>query len=60
MKTTKVPLNSSFAAISILGLLLSLSFTVFGRINLKWGVTLIFFFLVMVISVMTSIYPEDN
>jgi hypothetical protein len=59
MKQTKVPLNSSFAAISIIGLLLSLSFTVFGRIELKWGVTLIFFFLVMIISVMASIYPED-
>jgi hypothetical protein len=56
----KVPLNNSFAAMSIIGLILSVSFTIFGRLQLKWGITLIFFFIVMVIAVMTSIFPEDD
>jgi len=55
----RVPLNSSFVAICIIGLLLSLSFTIFGSIDVRFGVTLVFFFLVMIISAMTSIYPGD-
>lgn len=50
------PLKSSFMLFAILGFLIGLIYTAYGRINADWGFTLCFFFALMFIAALISMH----
>lgn len=70
-KDERVPLSGTFTIISILGFLISITFTISGRFNQwfmwagenagnTWGFAFTLFFLLMFLASMTSINPKGD
>ncbi len=60
MDFEKAPLPSSFFLISVLGLMISISFTISGRFNLSWGTAFSFAFGIMFIASIYSLEPNKR
>jgi len=55
--TSHFPLNNTFAAVSILGLVISVVASVQGMLNVTWGTTMIVFFTILFISSLITLRP---
>ena len=59
IKVKQRPLSNGFLAVGILGLLLAVWWTYFGfegkLLSLEWGITLIIFFIIMIIASFRSL-----
>lgn len=56
----RIPLSSGFTAFALVGFIISLFFTLFGRVSPTWGFLLIFMFVIFIISSMMSAFPDKD
>lgn len=57
---TRIPLNNGFTVVSLVGFIVSVTFTAFGTWDLKIGFTLSVMFFLFVAASLFSIYPEGD
>lgn len=54
------PLSSSLFLVSILGFLISVAYTMSGRLDMTWGFTFALFFLVLFVATLVSMEPVSD
>lgn len=59
-KIKKTPLSGTFMVISLIVFIMSLFFTVFGRIPMSYGFLLVFMSTIFVVAAMGSIMPTSE
>lgn len=57
--TMKYPLSNTFTFVAILGLIISIFYSMNGTLSPTWGFTLMLAFLIGTIASFVSLRPED-
>lgn len=60
MQNQLVPLPNTMFLVSILGLIISIMFTISGRLNNTWGFLFVLFFLMLFVASVVSITPQNK